>query len=64
MGVKTGSPQSNLFAILAHADGSAGRKRGLDRLSVIDWELFRPVLNGTWPTQIRRRGAGPPGVLC
>ena len=44
MRVRTGSVQSNLFDILAHADGVAGRKSGLDRLSCIDWEIFREVL--------------------
>lgn len=44
MRVKTGSSQSNLFDILAHADSASERKRGLDRLAVIDWESFRPLL--------------------
>jgi IS5 family transposase len=44
MRVKTGSKQSNLFDILDHADSMTERKSGLDRLEVIDWEAFRPVL--------------------
>lgn len=44
MRVKTGSGQSNLFAILAHADSASQRKSSLDRLTVINWEAFRPVL--------------------
>ena len=45
MHVKTGSGQSNLFDILKHADTASQRKRSLDRLEVIDWESFRPVLD-------------------
>jgi IS5 family transposase len=44
MRVKTGSSQANLFDILAHADSASQRKSSLDRLAVIDWESFRPVL--------------------
>lgn len=44
MRVKTGSAQSNLFDILSHADSASGHKSGLDRLSIIDWEAFRPAL--------------------
>jgi IS5 family transposase len=44
MRVKTGSDQSNLFDILSHADTASQRKSSLDRLAVINWEAFRPVL--------------------
>lgn len=44
MRVKTGSSQSNLFDILKHADTASQRKSSLDRLAVIDWEAFRPLL--------------------
>lgn len=44
MRVKTGSEQSNIFDILAHVDTASKRKSSLDRLSVIDWEGFRPLL--------------------
>jgi len=44
MRVKTGSSQSNLFDILSHVDTASQRKSSLDRLVVIDWESFRPVL--------------------
>ncbi|WP_234043866.1 hypothetical protein, partial [Cerasicoccus arenae] len=44
MRVKTGSVQSNLFDILSHVETASERKSGLDRLVVIDWESFRPVL--------------------
>ena len=40
----TGSEQSNLFDILKHVESSSQRVSGLDRLSVIDWESFRSVL--------------------
>lgn len=44
MRVKTGSDQSNLFDILSHAEAASHRKSSLDRLGIIDWEAFRPVL--------------------
>lgn len=44
MSVKTGRSQSNLFDILSHADTASQRKSSLDRLEVIDWETFRPLL--------------------
>ena len=44
MRLKTGSAQSNLFDILSHEDTASQRKSSLDRLTVIDWESFRPVL--------------------
>jgi IS5 family transposase len=44
MRVKVGSEQSNLFDILSHVDASSHRKSSLDRLSVIEWESFRPTL--------------------
>ncbi|MBC2595864.1 hypothetical protein H5P28_16490 [Ruficoccus amylovorans] len=44
MRVKTGSSQSNIFDILQHADTASQRKSSLDRLEVIGWEGFRPLL--------------------
>lgn len=60
MRVKTGSEQANLFDILAHAEGTAGRKRGLDRLEVIDWESFRPVLEGYLAYGDQKKGGRRP----
>ena len=45
MRVRRGSKQSNLFDILSHVDIASQRKSSLDRLSVIDWERFRPLLD-------------------
>ena len=44
MRVKTGSDQSNLFDILSHVDTVSHRASSLDRLAVLDWESFRPLL--------------------
>jgi hypothetical protein len=44
MRVKSGSEQSNLFDILKHAQSDSHRTSSLDRLAVIDWESFRPLL--------------------
>ena len=44
MRVKRGSDQSNLFDILKHSESASHRTSSLDRLAVIDWESFRPLL--------------------
>lgn len=58
--MKRGSGQSNLFDILAHADGSGQSKRGLDRLDVVDWEGFRPVLLERLAYGDQKKGGRPP----
>lgn len=60
MRVKTGSEQSNLFDILGHAERMASRKSGLDRLRVIDWEGFRPVLMEHLAYEDQSKGGRPP----
>lgn len=60
MRVKTGSGQSNLFDILSHVDTASERKSGLDRLVVIDWESFRPVLEKHLAYGDQKKGGRPP----
>lgn len=60
MRVRTGSEQSNLFDILAHADSSSARKTSLDRLAIIDWEAFRPTLLKHLDYGNQAKGGRPP----
>jgi len=60
MRVKTGSDQSNLFDILSHADAASHRKSSLDRLSIINWESFRAVLESKLDYKDQSKGGRPP----
>ncbi|WP_309400372.1 hypothetical protein [Cerasicoccus maritimus] len=64
MRVKTGSVQSNLFDILSHADTASQRKSSLDRLAVIDWDSFRPVLEEHLAYGDQKKAGGRRGVRC
>ena len=60
MRFKTGSTQTDVFSLLAHAEVAPKRASGLERLAVIDWDSFRPTLLAHLDYSDKGKGGRPP----
>jgi hypothetical protein len=67
MRYREASPQLDVFSILSHEQAVTQAVKGINKLSkVIDWELFREILESGWamPSGIGAREGVPPLIRC